>query len=341
MRRPILLALIGALSICGCDSSVSPSASRYPSPAQQSQPQNLCHHKTPAQAGECIQQGLEAEGITLATPGPSTFFEVPHATCVDISRWQGLPNWTAVRQAGVRCVIVQTNDGGAHNPLFAAQVTGAFRAGLKIGVYLFVEGGSASYQVAVAKSVARSVPSSYITLGGQADAEVSSAYAVTCAVVHGLHAGFRVVGVYGSPGTYRGGRCEGYVWPAEWGSGRAYPLPGYPDSAIKFRQNCGTCRLNGFSGEVDRDEDLGLLALASPPKPTHAQIVARWHRELDAHYRLRAELHGDIDRHRCRLTPPTLGHAVPARYHTLCGRWVAHGKREAGAIDAFHRKEVF
>lgn len=292
------LAVLLAVAVAGCGGS-SPMGNI---PAKYSQGHSFgCHHRTPAQAGECIQQELRAQGVQPAAPPLATeLFGAVHAGCVDISRWQGSPNWRLVRLAGVRCVIVQTNDGGAHNPLFVAQVRGAHAAGLRVGVYLFVESGSASYQVAVARSVARSVPSSYITLGAFADAEVTGAYAVTCAVVRDLHAYWRVVGVYGSPGTYRGGRCIGVIWPAEWGGGRAYPLAGYPSSAIKFRQNCGTCHLAGFGGEVDRDEDLGLLALA-PHKPSRAQIK----HQLDHDYRYRRHLRRVLLEQGCRVVRPS------------------------------------
>ena len=233
--------------------------------------------------------------------------------------------------------MIQTNDGGFANPLFWVQATEARAAHVPFGVYVFVEGGCAQCEANLSYETAKG---SGYTLGAWADAEIPSAYPVTCTVVKDLHVHFHIVGVYSSPGIYAGGRCEGYLWPALWGGGKAYPFAGYPSSAVKVRQWSGSGTLPGFSGQVDRDEALGLLALAHP-QPTHAQAVARWHRELNAHYVLRRELHNDIDRHHCRLTPPTLGHAVPASYHTVCGRWLKHGKEEARIIAAFHAREIF
>jgi hypothetical protein len=154
-------------------------------------------------------------------------------------------------------------------------------------------------------------------------------------IVATLHRyGFAIVGVYASPGNYTGGRCDGYIWPAEWGVGVPYPLAGYPVSAIELRQWCGTCFLTGI--EIDRDEDRGLLALVKPA-PSHKQVVERERRELHGHERLRAELHADIDRHHCRPGPRWYGHAVPKQYHTLCGRWLKHGNIEVKEIARLRR----
>jgi hypothetical protein len=166
-----------------------------------------------------------------------------------------------------------------------------------------------------------------------ADAEQPGAYQNTCSYTAGARArGVHIYGVYSSPGIYTGGRCDGYAWPAEWGGGSAYPLSGYPSSAVLIRQRCGTCTLAGFHGEVDLDEALGILGLAAPP--SHAQVTARERRELDAHYRLRQQLETDISREDCR-TQPAVG------YRRLCDRWAVHLAVEQRQIAIFHRKHVY
>jgi hypothetical protein len=168
-----------------------------------------------------------------------------------------------------------------------------------------------------------------------ADAEVPGAYQQACPyTARARSLGVHVYGVYSSPGLWPGYRCAGYVWPAEWGGGAAYPLPGYPSSAIKVRQWCGTCRLAGFSGEVDRDEDRGVLAL-SRAAPSKAQRVAAERRQLERDYQFRRELRLLLTKRRCRTGSPTRGYA-----HT-CRVWLVQGATVNRAISALHKKGVW
>jgi Glycosyl hydrolases family 25 len=343
----VLFALLALLTV-GCGSrSTSPSPPRVaPRPAF------VCHPRVPAEGSECIRQKLEYEGVTPAAPSTPPAKVVPSASsgvidasltltfapqCVDVSVYQRVPDFTL---AGVRCVIIQTNDGGYRNPLFRAQVQAADRARIPWGVYTFIAPGeSGASQAETAISMSQGLGR---TLGVWADAEVPGAYQEACPyTARARSASIHIYGVYSSPGLWPGYRCDGYIWPAEWGTGPVYPLSGYPQSAIVFRQWCGTCTLAGI-GEVDRDEDHGLLTLAhGAPRPTHAQTVARWHRELDAHYVLRQQLHNDIDRRHCRPGKPWHGHADPPSYHTLCGRWLKHGAAENREIHSLHEKGIY
>jgi GH24 family phage-related lysozyme (muramidase) len=75
--------------------------------------------------------------------------------------------------------------------------------------------------------------------------------------------------------------------------------------------------------------------LAQPPrKPTHAQVLAREHNELDAHYRLREALQTDIRREHCLTRPKR-------RYGAVCGHWRAHLRVEQQQITAFHARSIF
>ncbi|SHF41486.1 glycoside hydrolase family 25 protein [Streptoalloteichus hindustanus] len=57
-------------------------------------------------------------------------------TGVDVSSWQGEPDWGAVRRAGVEFAYVKTTEGtGYLNPVRDAQFRGARDAGLVVGVY--------------------------------------------------------------------------------------------------------------------------------------------------------------------------------------------------------------
>src|ERR1035438_2632137 len=115
--RALLLTLAATLLAgCGTKSTVTAPTTTTPAPF-------VCHPKIPTPAGECIRQQLEAEGKTPARP--LLTLTAPRAQCVDVSVWNGVPNFS-----GVRCVIIQTNDGGIHNSLFYAQVAAAKHAGV-------------------------------------------------------------------------------------------------------------------------------------------------------------------------------------------------------------------
>lgn len=325
--RTLPLALVALLLVlAGCGEQPVPSRTPF-----------VCHLRVPAEAGECIKQELEYGGVVPAAPQKTAGLTVA-PQCVDVSVYQGVPNFTA---GGVRCVIVQTNDGTFENRLFREQVRAAARAHIPWGVYAFLAPGeSGEAQANLAYSMSQGLGRS---LGIWGDAEVNGAYEHACSFTARLRAlHVHLYGIYSSPGLWPGYRCRGLIWPAEWGTGPAYPLSGYPVSAIVLRQWCGTCTLAGFPGEVDRDESLGLISLGmSPPVESPAQERVRWHRELDSHYRLRAELRVLLDRHHCRLGSPWYGHAVPRNYHTACGIWLAAGQREARFILTFHAKGIF
>jgi hypothetical protein len=349
MKR-LSLAALAALLIAGCGTShtratapvngpTGPTgATAATGPIGPTRPPFTCHPKVPAQAGECIRQQEEYEGKTPAHPQtlrgtlPLSAFG---SAGIDISVWQGVPNFLQARAAGLRFVIVQTNDGAHRNSVFFAQVRAIRSVGLPWGFYTFTEAYSGASQASIAVSMASGQGA---TLGGWSDVEVPGSYGHACEYVNYVRAhGYRIAGKYSSPGLVEGGACAGYDWPAIWGGGRAYPLRGYSQSATVVRQNCGTCRFNGVGGEVDRDEDLGLLALIAPPAPTHAQVVARWHRELKVHQRIRSELHVLIERHKCRPGQ----HATPASYHTVCAYWLVRGQVQVQIILAFHRKGIW
>ena len=285
--------IVGAMLLAGCGSTAQHSVSATSAAT--------CHTKVPAQLGECANRLKNTIGpVVPVTIGP--------AQCADISVWQGVPNMSRLK-----CVIIQTNDGLFSNRLLGAQIAAAKRAHIPFGFYTFVEGRY--YGSEQANFALRLGRGSGETLGYWADAETTGSYERACPYVDTIKAaGVHIYGVYSSPGLWSTRRCAGYVWPAIWGGG-LYPLPGYPYSAIKLRQWCGTCSLSGFTGQVDLDENLGLLQLAAThpkpkPKPSRAALTKE-----------RLILRGDIRRHHCK-TPPKYG---GGKYHRLCTRWVKRG----------------
>lgn len=215
----------------------------------------VCHPRMPAAAGECAKQQLRAEHKAVGEPRVLARLGAP-PRCVDVSRWNGVPNF---RSAGARCVIIQTNEGQVRNVLFDQQVAAARRAGIPWGTYTYLDGESGAAQEHVAAGMAAGKGR---TLGVWADAEITEAYPQVCSYLDEAARHAATVGAYDAVGLWPGIRCVGFSWPAEWGTALAVPLPGYPRSSVLLRQNCGTCRLAGFSGEVDVDEALGVLKRA-------------------------------------------------------------------------------
>lgn len=216
----------------------------------------VCHPRVPAAAGECAKQQLRAEHKAVAEPRVLARPGAP-PRCVDVSRWNGVPNF---RAGGARCVMIQTNEGQARNVLFGQQVAAARRAGIPWGTYTYLDGESGAAQERVAAEMAAGKGR---TLGEWADAEIAEAYPQVCSYLDAAAKHAATVGAYDAVDLWPGIRCVGFSWPAEWGTALAIPLPGYPRSSVLLRQNCGTCRLAGFSGEVDVDEALGVLKRAN------------------------------------------------------------------------------
>lgn len=311
LRSALLLLL---LAVTGCGKTVSTQTVTTPAPLAPAS----CNPRVPAHLGECVQQHF---GLTSKASAPVDGW--------DISVYQGEPAFPS----SLRFVFNQVGDGASYrDPNFSANCAREKDRGIKCGAYLFVRPGNAYGQALVIARVAGQT-----NLPPALDVEVPGSYQELCPIAADLKVDFHVaiVVAYTAPGLWWGGSaCGTLLWGAEWGTA-GYAFSNW--SSYVAQQTCGTCA-------VDEDVDHGLLALAHPapkPPPTHAQTVARWHRELDVAYRLRTELHADIDRHHCRLSRPTLGHAKPPTYHTVCGRWLAHGQVEVRRIVAFHAKGVF
>jgi hypothetical protein len=232
----------------------------------------------------------------------------------DISVYQGEPAFPS----SLKFVYNQVGDGASYrDPNFSVNCAREKARGIKCGAYLFVRPGDASGQAAVLRSVL-----SQANLPPALDVEVSGSYEELCPIARDL--GVPTI-AYTAPGLWPGGAtCGTKLWAAEWGTG-GYTFGEW--GSYVLQQTCGTC-------SIDVDVDHGLLAKAGPSR---AETLAREHRELDAHYRLRAELHALIEKHTCRHGE----HAKPRSYHTVCGLWLAHGQREIRLIDSLHRKGIY
>lgn len=67
----------------------------------------------------------------------------------DISHWQGSVDFTQIKAAGHTFVVLKATDGtGGVDPMFVKNRSAAHAAGLIVGIYHFVEGGSTSAETA-------------------------------------------------------------------------------------------------------------------------------------------------------------------------------------------------
>jgi Glycosyl hydrolases family 25 len=311
MFRWTPLALLAALLVVGCGKSVS--MQTVPTPAIAP----VCAPVVPAHMGVCVQQHF---GLTLRASAPADGW--------DISVYQGEPPFPS----SLRFVYNQVGDGTSYrDPNFSTNCTRERQRGIKCGAYLFVRPGNAYGQALVIASVA-----SQTDLPPALDVEVPGAYAELCPIAADLKADFHVaiVVAYTAPGLWWGGSaCGTRLWGAEWGTA-GYAFSNW--TSYVAQQTCGTC-------VVDEDVDHGLLALEHPtPKPpTHAQVVARLHRELDAHYRLRAQLRVLLTRHDCRKPPWSHSKPDTRPYAGACRTWLLQGAVENREISRFHRLLIY
>lgn len=320
MRRLALLFPL-LLTVAGCGGAPR-SSPRVTQPATLtfSEPSaSPCHTRVPPSAGECVAQRYGFHAPTATSP--SAPLTVSHGDCADLSQWQGYaPNLT-----GLRCVIIQASYGLNEEPSLYSQIRDANEHHVPWGAYAFLEGNSGA---AEARLAAQLTSGHGRTLGVWADAEIGAAYSHACEFTGETRAlKVHIYGLFAAPGMWPGGRCDGWLWPSEWDVPAVYAFAGYPSSAIKLWQDCGSCSRYGV--KTDRDVDEGLLALArsKPKPPTKAQL----HRQLERDYTLRRELRGLISKHECR----THIHRRP------CPVWFRQGTAVNNSIRALHARGIY
>lgn len=273
-----------------------------------------CVTRNPPALGECVAQALKATG-KLKTLAPVKI--TARQQCADWSIYQG----SYPRTDGLHCVIVQAAYGENTERSVYSQINDLKAHHIQYGVYDFGEpdipaGSELAY-------IHRLVPAA--PLGYWFDAEVSGVFWRSCEFTSEaarLH--ISIYGVFSYPGGYvaGGGRhCSGWLWASEWGVPAAYAFGGYPTSAIKLWQYCGTC--SRYNVTTDLDVDQGLLALASPPRPPVS---------VSALEKTRAKIAALEARHHCRQPPYHA--ALPTNWEHACHVWVPQGRRLDKEIKA-------
>ncbi|MEY8354080.1 GH25 family lysozyme [Lachnospiraceae bacterium 54-53] len=178
---------------------------------------------------------------------------------IDVSRWQGNINWTAVAADDVSFVMLGTRSKGVVDPNFHANVQGASAAGLKTGAYIYslattpeMARAEADFVLNLVKDYPISFPIAFdaedsATLGTLAPAEVSEVINAFCERI--ADAGYYPI-VYANDYWLSNKidlSCMSYdVWVARYEAKHKYADP------IMW-QVTSTGSINGINGNVDID----------------------------------------------------------------------------------------
>ena len=300
---------------------------------------NTCVTKLPPKGGECVRQ-YEAEHTLGEFENRATVTSNPQG--VDVSQWQGYPEWGVAKRSGLKFVYNQASYGVNREPAFATNTIRERADHIAHGAYVYVYPGC-SNPATVASVLVGAIKEAggFDSLPPAIDQENDGCYSFStaisawdCQLANDIRHddGWSEVLLYTSPGLWPGGtNCGDYLWLADWGGFR---LPSSWSSAIA-QQYCGNgCTFPGVSGFVDRDVSLGLLAIGRQPvkpKPTPTTLK----RELYADYKVRNEVESLQVKHHC-LTKPT-----PANYRRACQVWKPQLKRVEEQIKALHARHVY
>lgn len=347
MRRlkltlPLLAAVVAAFLI-GCGGTTPISSRSAPQPAITPLPaQSICR---PGSMGAALRCSSKLGALLQLQSGPE-----PGQTGIDLSNNDpSFGSWRTIRRHASFAYFKVSEGTGFIDGTASQMAREAKAAGLLIGGYDFqhVCGVNpfseadvfilAAKHVGLLKGSGVLPPTADFEAGGGCNAKVwlGQWSRTVRRVTRDM--------VYSDPGFYNpsvGCFSEAdYGWVADLGA--FAPLCGLRTifHQYSFAAWDGVAHVDG---DVFRGSYRQLAALAaSAPVETNTQKRARWKRELDAHYRLRAELHAFIDKHHCRRGRPWFGHAKPRNFHTRCGKALAAGKRQNHEINAFHAKRVF
>ena len=78
-----------------------------------------------------------AAGTFLSTPATAKA-AAPLAKGIDVSKYQGAVNWSAVKNAGYSFAFIKAGSAKSGlDPYYAVNMAGATAAGMKVGVYIY------------------------------------------------------------------------------------------------------------------------------------------------------------------------------------------------------------
>ena len=185
---------------------------------------------------------------------------------IDVSKWNGNIDWTAVSNSGVSYVIIRCGYRGSsqgsliEDPKFAANIKGATAAGLKVGVYFFTQAVNEVEAVEEASMVLEQIRGYKISYpvfldvepsGGRADAISRETRTAVCkAFCETIQGGGYTAGVYANKtwltSKMNAGELSAYkIWLAQYAANPSYS--GRYD-LWQYRSNGS---VSGIKGNVD------------------------------------------------------------------------------------------
>jgi GH25 family lysozyme M1 (1,4-beta-N-acetylmuramidase) len=186
---------------------------------------------------------------------------------IDVSYYQGTPNWGSVRAAGKQFAIVRVSDGtGFLDPQFANNWRNAQNAGVYVGAYQFFRPNQdAIAQADLMVNQLNAVGFNGNHLPPVIDVEVTGGVS-SATVISRVNQWLqrvqsrtgRLPALYTSPGFWGGignpsPNPVPYLWVAHWG----VSCPNVPNVSYSWRlrwwQYSATGRVSGISGDVDLD----------------------------------------------------------------------------------------
>jgi GH25 family lysozyme M1 (1,4-beta-N-acetylmuramidase) len=186
---------------------------------------------------------------------------------IDVSKWQGKIDWGAVASSGISFAIIRVGYRGAstgalvEDPYFKTNISGATKAGIKVGVYFFTQAISEAEAVEEASMVLSKISGYKITYPVFIDTENASngrangldkntRTAVVSAFCRTIQNGGYKAGVYASKNWYSeklnasslGSYC---IWVAQYNSSCTY------SGRYNMWQYSSKGTVSGISGNVD------------------------------------------------------------------------------------------
>ncbi len=212
---------------------------------------------TGAQIIQGAQYNFDADGVLNTGSG---------SRGIDVSKWNGNIDWTAVKNSGIEYVIIRCGYRGSsqgmliEDPKYQTNITGATAAGLKVGVYFFTQAISEAEAVEEASMVLEQVKNYRITYpifldveasGGRADGIDSATRTAVCkAFCQTIQSAGYTAGIYANK-TWLETKMDANalsaykIWLAQYA---ATPTYGGRYDMWQYQANG---KVSGISGDVD------------------------------------------------------------------------------------------
>jgi len=207
---------------------------------------------------------------------------------IDVSRWQGTPNWAQVAETSdVRFAYIKASEGASSTyQTTDAQHSGARKAGLTVGLYHYAKPGLAATvnadafaaQITRLGAIAGHLPP---CLDLEEGAGNLSGWCDTFIRRLRERTGCRKVMLYSGTSFFNSHIGEGWMdedislWIAHYG--RTAGNPGYLSPRVAMHQYSQTGKISGIAGDVDLNVALKplnqLTVAANPPKQQEADPV--------------------------------------------------------------------